>query len=133
MKKLLLTVAAVTEILTGLIVLVSPSIVTHLLFGAEVAGAGAAMSRVLGISLIALGVACWPNDASERDLYGMLTYSTLVALYLVYVASGGGWTGVLLWSAFALHASLSALLARAWVQRKKTLDSREKIVRADAK
>ena len=105
---------------------------THLLFGAEVAGAGAAMSRVLGISLIALGVACWP-DTSERDLYGMFTYSTLVALYLVYVASGGGWTGVLLWPAVALHASLSALLARAWVQRKKTLDSGETIVRADAK
>ena len=53
--KTLLALAAVGEAATGLVLLAYPPIVVRLLFGAEIAGAGIVMSRVAGISLIALG------------------------------------------------------------------------------
>jgi len=46
-------------------------------------------------------------------LFGMLTYSTLAALYLAYVGSSGV-VGILLWPAVAVHGVLSFLLIRAW-------------------
>ena len=68
------------------------------------------MARVLGIALIALGVACWPGRTA---LCGMLTYSAAVTLYLAYVGFAGRFGGILLWPAVVLHAILTALLARA--------------------
>ena len=118
MKKLLV-VAALSEGATGLILLAYPPIVIRLLFGEEIAGAGVIMSRVAGISLIALGVACRPDSASLWPLYGMLTYSSLVMLYLAYVGFGGE-AGILLWPAVAVHAILSVLLVREWLQQRKT-------------
>src|SRR5262245_17280560 len=64
MKKLL-ALAAMGEAGTGLVLLVYPSIVVRLLFAAEIAGAGVVMSRITGISLIALGMACWPGSRGE--------------------------------------------------------------------
>ena len=89
--------------------LISPSLVVRLLFGAEVSGPGTVMSRVAGIALIGLGVACWPGPPRV----GMLTYGAAVTLYLAYVGFVGGLTGVLLWPAVVLHVILTALLTRA--------------------
>jgi hypothetical protein len=107
MKKLL-TVAAVTEAATGVALIVVPSLVGRLLLGAELAGVAIPVARVLGIALIALGVACWPGPA----LLGMLTYGTLVTAYLLYLAFHGEWVGPLMWPAVVLHAVLTLLLAR---------------------
>ena len=49
-------------------------------------------ARVLGIALIAIGIACWPGPA----LLGMLTYGALVTAYFLYLAFGGEWVGPLL-------------------------------------
>jgi hypothetical protein len=76
MKKLL-AIAAVGEAGTGLVLLVYPPIVVRLLFAAEIAGAGVVMSRIAGISLIALGIACWPGRGANWALCGMLTYAYL--------------------------------------------------------
>jgi hypothetical protein len=112
MKKLLI-LTAVSEALTGLILLVHPPIVIRLLFDSEIAGAGVLMSRIAGIALIALGVACWPDRNTLRGFFGMLTYSLIAMLYLVYVGANGG-VGILLWPAVAVHAGLCVLLVRAW-------------------
>ncbi|MGC1448397.1 MAG: hypothetical protein WA830_00025 [Candidatus Sulfotelmatobacter sp.] len=112
MKKLL-TLAAVSEGLTGLILIVYPPIVIRLLFGSEIAGAGVWMSRIAGISLIALGVACWPDRNPLRAFFGMSTYSLLATLYLVYVGGNGG-AGILLWPLVVAHAGLSILLVWTW-------------------
>lgn len=123
MKKLL-ALFAVGEAGTGLALLVYPPIVVRLLLGAEIAGAGEVMSRTAGISLIALGLACWPGWETGRfagwPLCGMLTYSSIVTLYLVYIGLGGEWVGKLLWPAAAVHAILTILLARAWFNERKT-------------
>lgn len=110
----LLAIAAVGEAGTGLILLVYPPIVVRLLFAAEIAGAGVVMSRIAGISLIALGIACWPGRGAKWTLRGMLTYSILVTLYLIYLGVGGQRTGKLFWPAVAVHAVLTILLTGAW-------------------
>jgi hypothetical protein len=107
MKKVLVF-AAVAEVVTGLALLVVPSIVGQWLLGEELTGAAASAARVAGIALIALGVACWPGP----PLVGMLTYSAVVALYLAYIGFTSNLTGVFLWPAVGLHAILSILLAR---------------------
>ena len=114
--KIVLVVAAVAEAATGLALLAYPPIVVQLLFGAEIAGAGILASRVAGISLIALGVACWPSGEVKQALLGMLIYDLLVTLYLIFLGLGGEWVGVLLWPAVAAHAVLTALLAQAWLK-----------------
>jgi hypothetical protein len=43
----------------------------------------------------------------------MLIYSVAVTLYLAYVGLAGGFTGVFLWPAVALHAVLSMVFGRA--------------------
>ena len=120
--KNLLAIAAAGEAVTGLILLVSPSIVVQLLFGAEIAGAGTVMSRIAGISLIALGMACWPRsergrpdkESTRAASSAMLSYSLLATLYLGYVGAVREWVGILLWPAVGVHAVVTVLLARAW-------------------
>jgi len=114
MKNWVLAVAAVGEVLTGLVLLVYPSIVIKLLFGADIADIGVVISRFAGVALISLGVACWPCESISQALYGMLTYSSLATLGLLFLALSGKWHGSLLWPAVVLHAALTLLLARAW-------------------
>jgi hypothetical protein len=108
MKKALVF-AAVSEVATGVALLVVPSFVGRLLLGEELAGVAVPVARVTGIALIALSVACWPGP----PLVGMLTYSAAVTLYLAYLGFAGGFSGILLWPAVVLHAILTALLTRA--------------------
>ncbi|WP_234782223.1 hypothetical protein [Sinorhizobium americanum] len=101
-------IAAVGEATTGLALLIDPSLVGLLLLGEALTGAAIPITRVAGIALIALGSACWRNSPAV----GMLTYSTVVTLYLAYLGLAGGLTGVLLWPAVAVHTVLSIVLAR---------------------
>ena len=102
--------AAVGEASTGLALIIVPSLVVQLLLGEELTGVAMPIARVGGTALFALGIACWPGP----PLVGMLTYSTIVTLYLTYLGFAGGLVGVLLWPAVALHVLLSILLVRAW-------------------
>ena len=120
MKKLLI-LTAVVEGLSGLILFADPPIVIRLLFDSEIAGAGVFMSRIVGITLFALAVACWPDGNTLRAFFGMLTYSVLAMLYLVYLGGNGG-AGILLWPGVAAHAGLSVLLVRAWRKERQDLD-----------
>jgi len=112
MKKVL-TLAAVVEAATGLALIIVPSLVGRLLFGTEFTGVANPAARVTGIALLALGVGCWPGSTA---FCGMLTYSALVTLYLLYLGIRGEWVGPLLWPVVVIHALLTALLARAWFQ-----------------
>lgn len=101
-----LTFAAVAEGVTGLALLVAPSLVGQLLLGDELAGISSAVARVAGIALIGLAVACWPGP----PMLGMLLYSAVVAAFLAYLGYVAGLNGILLWPAVAVHVILSALL-----------------------
>jgi len=106
--KMALVFTAVLEVATGVALLIVPSLVGLLLFGAELTGMASTVARVTGIALIGLGVACWPGT----PLLGMLTYGAAVTLYLAFVGIADGRNGILLWPVVAVHAILTALLAR---------------------
>ena len=114
----LLTLTAIIEAATGLALMAVPSVVVRLLLGGEISGASFPLGRVAGFGLLSLGMSCWPG----RDQIGnpapafraMLTYNSLVTLYLLYLGIGGEWVGPLLWPAAALHGILSLLLVRQW-------------------
>jgi len=114
--KRVLVLAAVSEAATGVALLIVPSLVGLLLLGEELTGIAIPVARVAGIALIALGIACWPST----PLVGMLTYSAAVTLYLAYVGFAGGLSGILLWPAVVVHAILTLLLARAWLNYQRT-------------
>jgi hypothetical protein len=105
-----LVLAAVSEIATGVALLVVPSLVGWLLLGGELSGIAIPVAHVAGIALIALGIACWPGPAQA----GMVTYGAVAALYLAYLGFAGVWTGILLWPAVVLHVALTVILARGW-------------------
>jgi hypothetical protein len=112
--KKLLALAAAGEAVTGLALLIVPSLVVRLLFDAEIVGVGVVMSRLVGITLIGLGVACSPGTDTRQASYGMVAYSALAMLYLTYIGVRGERVGLLLWPAVVVHAALTLLLARAW-------------------
>jgi hypothetical protein len=107
MKKALIF-AAVAEALTGLALLLVPSMVGQLLLGENLTGVATPVARVAGIALVGLGFACSPGPPRV----GILIYSALVALYLTYLGAAGGYGGVLLWPAVILHLVLMVPLAR---------------------
>jgi hypothetical protein len=57
-------------------------------FGAEISGTGTPTSRIVDITLLALGLACWLCPPRV----GMLVYGAAVTLYLAYVGFAGGVT-----------------------------------------
>ncbi len=110
MKKVLIF-AVVAEVVTGLALLIVPSLVSRLLLGEDLSGGAIPVARIAGIALIALGLACWPGP----PLAGMATYNAAVTLYLAYLGFAGDMTGIFLWPAVALHLVLSILLGRALI------------------
>jgi hypothetical protein len=101
-----LTICAILEALTGLVLLVAPSLAGTALLGEPLSGAAIPLARVAGIALLGLAVACRPGPPH----LGMLVYSTLVMLYLAFLGLTGGATGWFLWPAVLLHLGLSAWL-----------------------
>jgi hypothetical protein len=114
----ILMLAALAEAGTGVILLAYPPIVVHLLFDAEIAGAGVNMSRLAGIALIGLGAACWPATDNRRAFQGMVTYSALAMLLLIYIGVRNEGVGLLLWPGVVVHAILIVLLAGAWLKQR---------------
>jgi hypothetical protein len=114
----LLALAAALEAVTGLALMVDPALVARLLLGADLPGAGPAVGRVAGLGLLSLGLACspWPGSVGPAAPRAMLSYNSLVTIYLVFLGIGGEWVGILLWPAAGIHALLTLLLARAWLR-----------------
>jgi len=106
--KRILVFAAIAEAVTGLALLLVPSLVGQWLLGVELTGIAVTVARVAGIALVALAVACWPGP----PLLAMLSYGGAITLYLAYLGFTGGASGVLLWPAVVLHLVLTVLLAR---------------------
>jgi hypothetical protein len=126
--KWLLALAAVLEGVTGLALMIAPSVVGKLLLGADVAGAGAVVGRVAGCALVALGIACWPfRDPASMlipAVRAMLAYNLLVACYFTFLGICGQFVGVLLWPAAAIHGLITLLLVRAWSRTQQIQDSK---------
>ena len=64
----LLAFTTMAKAVTGLALIVAPSLVGRLLLGVELAGVAVVVARVAGIALIALGAACWPGRTARTAL-----------------------------------------------------------------
>ena len=120
----LLTLTAIVEAATGLALIAVPSVVVRMLLGDEISGASIALSRVAGLALLALGLACWPGrqraDSGSPAFRSMLTYNVLIALYLAYLGTFRHLGGRLLWPAVALHAVVALSLVWTWRDERRT-------------
>ena len=103
-----LVLAAIVEGVTGMALLIVPSLVGSLLLGNDLTGIATIVARVAGIALIALAITCWPGS----PLIGMSIYGGAVALYLGYLGIASASTGFLLWPAVVAHVIMTALLIR---------------------
>jgi hypothetical protein len=110
--KLIATAAAI-EVLAGIILIVSPSLVARLVLNGDLNAPAEALGRIGGFGLLGLGLASWPGSAPLR---GLLAYNVLAALFFIYLGVQGALVGVLLWPAAALHSVLAILLGRAFVR-----------------
>jgi hypothetical protein len=122
-----IALAAAAEALTGVVLLLSPSLVVSLLLGADLSEPGQALGRFTGAALLALALACWPATAGNQagaPLPALLLFSLFTTLYLVYLGLGSELVGLLLWPAAALHAVLTVLLARMWLDTRQSRESK---------
>ena len=114
-----IVLGAAVEAVTGLVLIIVPSLFGRLIFGAELSEPGQALGRLAGIALLAFGLACWPasaaaNQAAPPGVRALLVYNLLAAIYLCYLGIAGKLVGLLLWPAAVLHAILTVLVGRAW-------------------
>jgi hypothetical protein len=108
--KLLLAVAATFEAITGLALVIAPSVV-RLLLGTNISGAAVVMTRAAGLGLLALGIACWPRvEGTIPRVLAMLIYNVLATAYLGYLRFSSQSVGKLLVPALAVHGALAILL-----------------------
>jgi hypothetical protein len=111
-------VAAAVEVISGLVLVLSPSLFIWLLLAADLTPPGIILGRLAGIALLALAWACWPTEhADGRSAPALLFFSLLAAVYLIYVGISREAAGVLLWPAIVGHVVLAALLAAGIRQR----------------
>ena len=107
-------VSAVIEVGTGLGMITLPSVLAALLLAAMLTTSlEAVMARLAGVTLLALGVACWlaigdAQSHAARGLVGaMVLYDVGAVAILLYAALGLGLSGVLLWPVVLLHVALA--------------------------
>ena len=113
MTRALMVLSATIEMATGAAFLIAPGLAEQALLGQAVSGAGIAITRVAGLALLSLGLACWPGqqDITLQAKRALLIYNLLAALYLGYLRVAGGFESYLLWPASIFHAVLTVLLA----------------------
>jgi hypothetical protein len=109
--KNLLTVTAVIEGLTGLLLAAIPSFVTRLLLASSLDDAvSLTVARLTGLALLTLAVACWLArlDGGTRAANGlvaaMVLYNIGAIVLLVYAGVALRLSGIGLWPAVLLHA-----------------------------
>jgi hypothetical protein len=110
--KNLLIVTAIVEVGVGLALLFAPSLVTQLLFAADITGAAIPLGRVTGVLLLALSAAWWlaRGDAESRAgralLTAMLIYDVGVTGILVILIVESQNVGILLWPVVIFHVAM---------------------------
>ena len=112
-SRLLFKASAVVEILTGLALLVAPSLVVDLLLGQGVNPTGIAVARILAIGLLAVGVAGWESPEQTTQLApraGLCIYNVGAGIVLAIVGAYGGMNGMLLWPVAVLHALIGGMM-----------------------
>jgi hypothetical protein len=112
-QRQLLTIATLAECIAGVALMVTPHAGVRLLLGAEPGAVGSMVGRIVGVALLALGIACWgaradPGGAARTGtLRAITTYNAGAGLLLVAFAATGKAHGVVVWIAGLLHVALA--------------------------
>jgi len=112
--KMMLMLSCSLEFVTGLALIVVPSLVASVLFSAGLTPGGEAVGRVGGFALVSLAVASWrrPEADHEQSVRALFFYNLLAASYLGYLRISGEFSSFLLFPVSALHGVLALLFAR---------------------
>ena len=116
---MVIVVAALVEVLTGLVLITFPGVFVRLVYGADATGVVITLGRMTGFGLLALGIACWPERGarvSSPAVRGLLTYNVLLTALFTYLAISRVAGGLFFWPALALHVVLAILLVRLWLR-----------------
>ncbi len=116
--KTLLIICSATEAATGLALIVIPSIVTQLLLGVAVDGIALTISRLAGVCLISIGIACWPTENTIQATRAMFVYNLIVSAYFAYYGVTSDLIGIILWPVAILHFVFAVLLLRGLIKSK---------------
>jgi hypothetical protein len=114
MQRMLLAIAAMAETLAGLALILVPDFTIRLLLGGRPDDVGLMVGRVLGVGMLALGVACWgaradSGGAARAGTVGAITlYNAGVGLLLVLFAVTGQASGLVVWIVGLFHLALAA-------------------------
>lgn len=125
--KLLLIITAGLEGITGLALLVIPTVAISMLLGVPLdSAAGLVAARIAGAALIALAIACWRARKGERGgaatgvVEAMLFYNFAAMAALVYAGTRLQLRSALLWPAIVIHFSIGLwCLISLWFTRRK--------------
>lgn len=106
--KLLLTLTALFEIVTGLALVAVPSVTVRLLLGVSLMEpSGILLGRIGGAALVSLATNCWLSRDERHSALAttkaLVFYNIAAALFLIYGALIEKFSGFGLWPAAALH------------------------------
>ena len=111
--RMLFNTSAAIEFLTGIGIFIAPAFAAGLLPGDGLNESGLAVTRILGIGLLSLGVSTWElADLPVRNTtrIGLTTYTLGAAAFLAVIGLSGATIGTMLWPAFGLHALIGAAM-----------------------
>ena len=114
-SRLLFKASAITEILIGIALLATPSLVIELLLGDGLGSVGVAAARILGVGLLSVGVAAWETPLREVSFApraGLCIYNLGAAALLSVFGAIGGLKGTLLWPTAIIHGLIGAAMLR---------------------
>ena len=103
--------SAAIEMVTGVLLIASPSLVSRVLLSASLRRL-ALRSADCAVSACFLWGSALSNIGTPLSYRALFAYNLMAAFYLGYLRVGAGFVSYLLWPACALHAVLTALLAR---------------------
>ena len=115
----LLTFSGGLEILAGSLALLSPATVVTLLLGGSVDLISSVLARLFGAGVFSLGLASLKarddvgTPASLAVTLGIIAYSVLAAVVIIWAAAGLGLGGAVLWGAGILHTMFGVLFVSA--------------------
>ena len=113
MSKYLLLVTALVEVITGVVLLIAPSLVVELLLGEGLLSQPSiVLGRITGAALVSIGVACLLVRNAELNarrglISSILIYNLAVPALLTYGAIAHGMRGIAIWPTCVLHLILA--------------------------
>lgn len=111
-RSTLYRLASAIELITGVTLLLLPAVVMQQLFSSPTSDAGEQLTRLYGLALIGLGVACWESPCPLPARRGLLVYNCSAAVLLIILGSQELSGGAAVWAGALIHVVLGVLMIR---------------------